>query len=120
MYGDDFHGRYPESGDIILWGATDPDTHCASWLEQIFPYVQNTNTYKCPANKLLAVTDQSDFNYFNGVRAAYIAAGGQRASVISQAILFPTAYVLSGDTLDFDPLDADKDDYGLQTRIRCP
>jgi len=111
MYADDANGRYPESGGYIEWNQIDPQTHSASWLQQIFTYVQNTNVYKCPANKLLPVGQQSDFNYFNGVRAAYVAANSNRASVISQAILFPCAYVLSGDTLDFNPLDADKDDY---------
>lgn len=111
LYADDANGRYPESGDIIYWNQTDPDTGQPSWLQQIFPYVQNTNTFRCPANKLLPPSQQSNFNYFNGVRAAIIASGGLRASVNSARILFPSAYVLSGDTLDFSPLDADKDDY---------
>ena len=63
---------------------------------------------------------QGSFNYFNGVRAAYIAAGGQFTAVKSSAILFPSAYVLGGDTagiesdagtLTFYQDDADKDDY---------
>ena len=45
------------------------------------------------------------------MRAAFIAAGQQFAALNNSAILFPSAYVLSGDTLDFYPLDADKDDY---------
>ena len=111
LYGDDANARYPESGDFIAWNQTDPATRHPSWLQQLLPYVQNTNVYKCPANKLLPPAQQSDFNYFNGVRAAYIAANYQLASVISFKIQFPVAHVLTGDTLDFDPLDADKDDY---------
>jgi prepilin-type N-terminal cleavage/methylation domain-containing protein len=111
LYADDNSGFYPESGDVILWDTTDPDTLHPSWLQQIYSYARNTNTYRCPANRLLPATQQSNFNYFNGVRAAYVAAGYQRAAVNSNKILFPIAYVLSGDTLDFDPLDADKDDY---------
>ncbi|HEX9047181.1 MAG TPA: hypothetical protein VF988_09160, partial [Verrucomicrobiae bacterium] len=74
-------------------------------MQQIFRYVQTTNVYHCPANKLAPLEQQSWFNYFNGVRAAYIVAGAF-ASVNGKRILFPSAYVLSGDTLDFTPEDA--------------
>jgi len=110
MYADEARGFYPESGGDIPWGQTDPHTHCASWMEQIFPYVQNTNVYHCPANKLLPLARQSAFNYFNGARAAYVVVNDD-APVDSKRILFPAAHVLSGDTLDFTPEDADKDDY---------
>jgi len=110
MYADENTESYPESGGGIAWDATDPQTQKHSWMQQIFSCVQNTNVYHCPANKLLSWDQQSAFNYFNGVRAAYIVAGSF-ASVRSPAIAFPDAYVLSGDTLDFDPGDADKDDY---------
>ena len=59
------------------------------------------------------------FNYFNGCNAAYVASHNF-AAVKSTAILFPSAFVLGGDTAGitttagrcrFDPLDADKDDY---------
>jgi len=60
---------------------------------------------------------QGPFDYFNGCNAAFIATGGF-ASVNSTAILFPSAFVLGGDTAGtaggpilFDPLNADKDDY---------
>ncbi|HAO80396.1 MAG TPA: prepilin-type cleavage/methylation domain-containing protein [Verrucomicrobia subdivision 3 bacterium] len=110
MYADDANGRYPESGGLIPWGQTDPHTHSASWMQQIISCVQNTNVYHCPANRLVPQAQQSFFNYFNGARAAYIIADDD-ASVDSRRILFPSAYVLSGDTLDFEPTDADKDDY---------
>jgi len=84
-------------------------------MQQIFPYVQNTNIFHCPGNAQLPLKNQSPFNYFNGVRAAYVAAGGQRAAVDSKQIRFPAAYVLSGDTIDtaqfFLLNDDDKDDY---------
>ena len=120
MFADDNNQFYPESGDDIHWGAIDPTTGKASWLEQIFPYVGNTNAYDCPGNVQLPQLYQGPFNYFNGCNAAYVAAGGQDAAVESTAVLFPSAYVLGGDTagtinngagLQFDPLDADKDDY---------
>ena len=118
LFADDNGGLYPESGGLIPWGATDlapPDgSGKPGWLQQIVSYTQNTNIYHCPANKLFPADQQSSFNYFNGVRAAYIVAG-TFASVRSPAIAFPEAYVLSGDTIDndqyFDADDCDKDDY---------
>ena len=117
MFADDNDGLYPESGGNIYWGATDPTTGKPGWMEQIFRYVGNTNVYNCPGNVQLAVPYQGPFNYFNGCNAAYVAAGGF-AAVNGAKIKFPAAYVLGGDTagtqsgrIQFDPLDADKDDY---------
>jgi prepilin-type N-terminal cleavage/methylation domain-containing protein len=90
MYADENNESYPESGGGIAWDATDPQTQKRSWMQQIFPCVQNTNVYHCPANKLLPADQQSAFNYFNGVRAAYIVAGGF-ASVKGPKIAFPDA-----------------------------
>jgi prepilin-type N-terminal cleavage/methylation domain-containing protein len=118
MFADDNNEYYPESGDDIHWGAIDPTTGKPGYMEQIFPYVGNTNAYNCPGNVQLPVPEQGPFNYFNGCNAAFVAAGGQFAAVKDTLILFPTAYVLGGDTagtkggkIVFDPLDADKDDY---------
>jgi prepilin-type N-terminal cleavage/methylation domain-containing protein/prepilin-type processing-associated H-X9-DG protein len=110
MYADDARGLYPESGGAIAWGQTDPHTHSGSWMEQINSYVGTTNVYHCPANKLVPQNAQSWFNYFNGARAAYVLVNDD-ASVDSKKIMFPSAFVLSGDTLDFTQDDADKDDY---------
>ena len=113
MFADDENGRYPISGGVILWDQTDPDTHAASWLQQIVPYTQNTNIYHCPTDR------QTPFSYFNSVRAAYVITNGY-APVNTLQIQFPAAFVLAGDTtsmsldhsgLFFQPDDADKDDY---------
>jgi prepilin-type N-terminal cleavage/methylation domain-containing protein/prepilin-type processing-associated H-X9-DG protein len=112
MYADDNNGFYPESGGTIGWNTISSDAPTNSWMQQIFRYIQTTNVYHCPANKLIPQNQQSWFNYFNGVRAAYVSiTPNDDAPVDSKKILFPTAYVLSGDTLDFTPEDADKDDY---------
>jgi prepilin-type processing-associated H-X9-DG protein len=71
----------------------------------------------------LPVNMQGPYNYFNGTRAAYVVASTV-APVKGTAILYSSAFVLSGDTCgipnvtqgegaggSFDPLDADKDDY---------
>jgi prepilin-type processing-associated H-X9-DG protein len=92
-------------------------------MEQIYQYVGNTNVYNCPGNVQLPPDMRGPFNYFNGDRAAYIVTGGF-APVKGSSIIYPSAYVLSGDTcgipnqtsgegatFKFDPLDADKDDY---------
>jgi prepilin-type N-terminal cleavage/methylation domain-containing protein/prepilin-type processing-associated H-X9-DG protein len=123
MYADDNKEFYPESGGDIYWGAVDPTTGKQSWMQQIVAYVSNTNVFNCPGNVQLPVPMRGPFNYFNGCRVAYLLAGAF-ASVKCASILYPSAYVLSGDTCGipnvsggegaggtFDPLDADKDDY---------
>jgi prepilin-type N-terminal cleavage/methylation domain-containing protein/prepilin-type processing-associated H-X9-DG protein len=119
MFADDNEELYPESGADIYWNATDPTTMKQSWSQQIFSYIGNTNVFNCPGNVQLPVNLQGPFNYFNGCNVAYVTAGGF-ASVKDSSILFPSAFILGGDTagtlnngagLQFDPLDADKDDY---------
>ena len=123
MFADDNGELYPESGGDIYWGAIDPETGKPSWMEQIVSYVGNTNVYDCPANIQLPPDMQGPFNYFNGARAAFVLVDAA-VSVKGSLILFPSAYVLSGDTCgipntspgegpggNFDPKDADKDDY---------
>ncbi len=121
MFADDNNEYYPESGGNIYWGANDyaPPVGSGkpSWSEQIFPCVGNTNAFNCPGNVQLPTKLQGPFNYFNGCNAAYGANGGF-AAVKSTMILFPSVFVLGGDTAGtkggpvlFDPLDADKDDY---------
>ena len=106
MYADDSNGLYPESGGLIRWDQTDPQTHEQSWMEQIVPYTQSTNIFRCPLDL------QSPFSYFNGVRAAYIVLNSL-GSLDATQIRFSSAQVLSGDTLwtTGNAADADKDDY---------
>ena len=115
MFADDNEERYPKSGGSITWNRTDPESPTNGWMQQVYSYVQNTNVYHCPGNAQLPPNNRSPFNYFNGARAAYIAAGNECAAVNSKQITFPSVYVLAGDTIDsgqyFAPDDADKDDY---------
>ena len=119
MFADDNDELFPESGHTIYWGAIDSATQKASWPEQIMAYAGNTNIFNCPGNAQLPLNMQGPFNYFNGCRAAFIV-NQTDAPVKNTLILFPSAYVLSGDTCgipnvtgggSFNPLDADKDDY---------
>jgi len=115
MFADDNNGFYPQSGGIILWNSANTDAPTNGWTQQLVSLISNTNVYHCPGNAQLPSMNQSPFNYFNGVRAAFIDAHGQEAAVSSKKILFPSAYVLSGDTIDnglyFATNDCDKDDY---------
>jgi prepilin-type N-terminal cleavage/methylation domain-containing protein/prepilin-type processing-associated H-X9-DG protein len=131
MYSGDNNELYPESGRTIYWDAIDTGaggSELPSWMQQIFPCVGNTNVYNCPGNVQLVTTNQGPFNYFNGCNTAYVTTHGF-APVKSSAIVFPSAFVLGGDTVGtvvigvdttdsqethvgpFDRLDADKDDY---------
>ena len=118
MFANENNELYPESGSTIYWGATDFKTGKAGWMEQILSCVGNTNAYNCPGNVQLPQRFQGPFNYFNGCHAAYVAAGGKFAPLKNAAITFPSAFVLGGDAvgktngagLQFEPLDADKDD----------
>jgi prepilin-type N-terminal cleavage/methylation domain-containing protein len=106
MYADDSNGFMPESGGLIVWGAIDPTTQKNSWMQQIVSYTKSTNIYHCPSEL------DSQFNYFNGARAALIDLGSF-GSVDTKQIEFPAAQVLSGDT-GWQPEtqdDSDKDDY---------
>lgn len=123
LFADDNNEMFPESGGDIHWGAIDSGTQKPSWMEQMVSYAGNTNVYNCPGNAQLPVAFQGPFNYFNGARAAFVTAGAS-AAVKSTTLSYPSAYVLSGDTcstnilggtgyagMQFDLLDADKDDY---------
>jgi prepilin-type N-terminal cleavage/methylation domain-containing protein/prepilin-type processing-associated H-X9-DG protein len=113
LFADDNNSLFPLSGGTIPWDPANPNADTNGWTQQIISYVQNTNVYHCPANFVQPAALHSPFNYFNGVRAAFVAAGNQGAAVNAKKILFPTAQVLSGDTIgsDFNPVDCDKDDY---------
>jgi prepilin-type N-terminal cleavage/methylation domain-containing protein/prepilin-type processing-associated H-X9-DG protein len=117
MFADDNNELYPESGGDIPWGVIDAGTGKASWMEQIYPQMGSTNAFNCPGNVQLPDEYRGPFNYFNGCNAAYVDTGSF-APIKSTRLLFPSCFVLSGDTcgiaggaLHFNPLDADKDDY---------
>ena len=120
MYADEHNEFYPQSGTYIQWDVTDPDgSGLYSWMQQIISYTVTTNVYRCPGNVQLRLNLQGPFNYFNGCNAAY-GDTGHFAPVKATKILYPSAYVLGGDTagiqsatgmLTFFTDDADKDDY---------
>ena len=109
MYSDESEGRCPISGGSIPWNQVDPMTRTTSWMQQLIAQVATTNIYHCPTDRKWL------FSYFNGARAAFIEANTD-APVNTRKIMYPTAFVVSGDT-GWDeatlgsPDDADKDDY---------
>ena len=118
MFADENGEFYPESRASIRWNPATPDAPTNSWMQQIIGFTQNTNVYHCPGNMQLPADNQSPFNYFNGVRAAYLASDPVNPHfdpVKNTRILFPSAFVLAGDTIDnaqyFLRDDSDKDDY---------
>jgi prepilin-type N-terminal cleavage/methylation domain-containing protein/prepilin-type processing-associated H-X9-DG protein len=112
MYAGDNNGFYPLSGGTIPWNYQNPDATTNGWSQALFTYVQSSNVFHCPANFLQPVAQQSAFNYFNGVRAAYVATGKESA-IDTRKIMHATQQVVSGDTVGIDFLapDCDKDDY---------
>ncbi|HNQ35710.1 MAG TPA: DUF1559 domain-containing protein [bacterium] len=104
FYAEDYNELYPRACGTVRWDELDPDDGTYGWMQQLFPYARNKRIYKCPSDR------DSDYSYFLGARAAYLAAGG-RASVQRKRILYPSAYVLAGDTRDFSHDECDKDDY---------
>lgn len=108
LYAQDANELYPESGGAILWDQIDPETQRHGWMQQILPYTKSTNVFQCPSDK------NGFFSYFNGTRAAYVDETNY-ASIDAKKIQFPSAQVLSGDTLwtAAQILDADKDDYSV-------
>jgi prepilin-type N-terminal cleavage/methylation domain-containing protein/prepilin-type processing-associated H-X9-DG protein len=112
LYADENNELFPISGNMIPWDQTDPATKCQSWLQQIFPYTKSQSIYHCPLDT------RSAYSYFNGAHAAF-AETGTFTALDRRRIVFPQAYVLSGDTggalgsdkNTFQAIDADKDDY---------
>ena len=117
MFADENNEFFPRSGGTIYWNPASSGASTDGWMQQIYSNVGNTNVYNCPGNIQLPPQYRGPFNYFNGCNAAYIAARAF-AAIKGTAIVFPSAFILGGDTAGtqggpvlFDPLDADKDDY---------
>jgi len=109
LYADDGNDRFPQSGGQIFWDSVDTRTGLHSWMQLTVPYVVNTNVYNCPSDH------ESRFSYFNGARAAFVAAGITTA-IDRRRIVFSSALIISGDTIwrgAANLLDSDKDDFSI-------
>jgi len=113
MYADDYDDRYPLAGGTVVWDQLDVVTGSYGWMQTVQPYIRSRAVFRCPSDPV------SSFSYFLSSRAAYVAAGNQRASTSRKAITDHARFVLAGDTVSgpnigsglFQPLDCDKDDY---------
>ena len=109
MYGDDNASRLPMPHGEVPWDEINPPP----WSEPLAAYYVNTNILRCPI--LTQLFAKSPYNYFMGARAPYVIAG-TAAGVSYKDILFPSAYVLSGDcNYPFLVDDADPDNYSQDT-----
>ena len=103
LYADDNRDQYPLSTTSVPWPGN-------SWMGLLYRYTPTTNVMHCPVDKL------SPFSYFNGIRAAFLAAGNVIVPVNCKRIKYSVAYVLSGDTTTsitgslFAAEDSDRDD----------
>jgi prepilin-type N-terminal cleavage/methylation domain-containing protein/prepilin-type processing-associated H-X9-DG protein len=112
-YADESAERYPFAAGEITWDSVDTFSGSHCWMQQLVRYIGNRKSYRCPND------DISEFNYFLGSRAAYIAAGNVRASTDRRGITRSSEFVLAGDTFSsvasnltsFASFDCDKDDY---------
>lgn len=105
MYIEDSGSVYPIAASTIAWDAVDATKGTSPWMQQLYPYLKNKQILKCASDS------NSDYSYFMSARAAYIAAGNVGAATDERRIQFPTAFVIAGDTMGFQAIDADKDDY---------
>ncbi len=110
MYGDDSNDLLPLATAIVRWSDTNP----VPWTQPLISYYQTTNILRCPS--LCFAYEKSPFNYFIGVRAAYVNAGFQHANTNLRRIRYPTSFILSGDAnFPFEKDDADPDNYSQET-----
>jgi prepilin-type N-terminal cleavage/methylation domain-containing protein/prepilin-type processing-associated H-X9-DG protein len=113
LYAEENNKCHPYASTVMAWGGED-GVYC--WMEQLGPYINDKKLYSCPANR-----EFPEYSYFLGVRAAYINAGDNFASINVNRIRFPVALVLAGDTTtggeslgfpdSFAVDNCDKDDY---------
>ncbi len=116
----DHNGLCPESGGAIPYDTTDPTTGQNGWTQQLEPYTGATKgingtgkgIYACPSGSRM-FPNSVQYSYFQGCRAAYVAAGKFAALRLS-LLNAPTKYILAGDISSnglFEVTDTDKDDY---------
>ncbi len=113
MYGDDHENTLPGAHGSVPWNSTNP----VPWLQPLAEYYYTTNVLVCPP---LSKLYGSQYNYFMGARAVYLAspAGG---SVVLSRIQLPSQYILSGDcNYKFTATDADPDNYTQDTLFKNP
>ena len=109
QYTQDYEGIYPRAAGDIPWSDAPTPTTPLSWMQQLDPYMKSKQIFACPSDST------SKYSYFMSAISAYKGAGNVGASVSDVRIQFPSAFVISGDSVSgsgtFTATDADKDDY---------
>lgn len=102
VYYDQWNNMGPYANGTCYW-----NLHPFGWMEQLSTNISENRIYSCPS------ADWTDFAYFLGTRAAYIANGNKFRSITRSSIQYPSCHVALGDSSlnMFDPRDCDKDDY---------
>ncbi|MEM6333986.1 MAG: prepilin-type N-terminal cleavage/methylation domain-containing protein [Planctomycetota bacterium] len=120
MHADDHRDRFPIAGGTLDFGQVDTGsppytaTNLGPWMEQVFDYIGENQAILSGCE---AYPVDTPYHYFMSSRAAFIAAGNQRAAVQRDRYQQASAAVLGGDNnIRFDNeaagiYDADKDDY---------
>lgn len=92
MYADDWDGLSPRTTAWHRWGyeGTDGDDPGPAWEEQLHPYVEDRDIYRCPACSRCV-----EFSYFLNTRWFYAHWWGKQINF--RAIQQPSAFVVGGD-----------------------
>ena len=105
LFADEHRDAYPKATNTVDWNLAETDSAKMAWTQQLARYSADQSFFLTPR------FDREGSAYFLGVRAAFVASGGQ-ASVLRDRIKFPSQFVLAGETnYRFGEPDYDKDDY---------
>ena len=105
LFADEHRELYPKATNKLDWNLTETDPAKMAWTQQLRTYSADQSFFLTPR------FEREGSAYFLGVRAAFIATGGQ-AAVRRDQIRFPSQLILAGETnYPFGEPDYDKDDY---------
>jgi prepilin-type N-terminal cleavage/methylation domain-containing protein/prepilin-type processing-associated H-X9-DG protein len=114
LYGDDNNELLPAAHGSVPWNNSSP----APWTRALVGYYSNTNLLRCPA--LSQAYRRSSYSYFLGDRAVFVNTA-TFGDVNLRQVQYPAQYILSGDSnWDFEPSDADPDNYTQDTLFSKP
>ena len=109
-------GYLPTAGGVVTYNSTDPVTGLPGWTQQLEPYLgKDRAIFVCPASHNL-LSNNAQYSYFMGCRAAYLANDNQYAPVRLSRLQASSKYFIAGDVaantvFPSGATDADKDDY---------
>lgn len=106
LFADENRELFPKATDTIDWDLDETDPAKMAWTQQLRPYSADQSFFLTPR------FEREGSAYFLGARAAFVAANNTFAATRRNRILFPSQFVLAGETnYVFAEPDYDKDDY---------